>query len=273
MQLNNINNKIRRNSIKNTYITSNILKNSNGPINRNRKKNNTSRSKKKSLRNNQNDSSKDELYFLSNANLNIINILNTCISEDIYDQPSFINIHKDKSKDIISQRPKTTLKPERKKDILNRKGKYKTNILSIKNKESTINKKNNNFTSTENDSLNYSKKSNCKKYLLSGKEIKSDQKIFNDKNKRKGEKYYTILGSECLSSISYNKTILNNKPRSKSNKRLYNLKMNNFISLDSNNNLYNNNVDKNNILDELSQNEIYKLNKNINNEVNSINLK
>lgn len=46
----------------------------------------------KTIRNlNPKSENSEELVFLSNANLNIINILNTCISDRFYNESSFIN--------------------------------------------------------------------------------------------------------------------------------------------------------------------------------------
>ena len=272
------NNKNRKNSWNNQF--QNILKKSSRQTNGSKK--NEVRYKKKSLRDNSLHKGKDELYFLSNANLNIINILNTCISEDFYNDSSFINNNnKDKIKESnINKWKKPTWKTEKGKELDQKKNRLKTNIYSNRSQlgsDFIINKKKNTFfTSIESDSLNRSKKSNLKK-SINEKEIMSEGKISKNKKKKKYDKYLSNLGSESSNLKSYNKKLGINYKRmtSKSIKKLDNYNIDNLLSLDSSKNNISSSSDnrRTSIFGELNEKQIYKINENINKEVNYLQLK
>ena len=139
--------------------------------------------------------------------------------------------------------------------------------LIIKNKT--------NFTSVEKNSFSRSKKSNLRK-LLNEKDIKSDGIVSKNKRNQNFEKYNSNIGKESKSLKSYNniKIGLKNNLRAKSNKRLKNVKIDTLLPYYSNHNLSSNSLESNtNIFGQLSEKEIYKINENINKEVNYINLK
>ena len=134
--------------LKNSWLISNqiqnIVKKSSKRTNQSKK--NVVRIKKKTEDNPQ-LTGNDELIFLSNANLNIINILNTCISDGFYKDTSFISNGKEKMRESVTQKCKKTIKAEKKKNI-EQKNIMKTNICSSKSqisKDFIINNNKNNL--------------------------------------------------------------------------------------------------------------------------------
>ena len=126
----------------------NIVKRSSNLTNKSRK--NTVRNKKK-IEDIPQLTGNDELYFLSNANLNIINILNTCISDGFYKDTSFISNGKEKIRESTTQKWKNPIKAEKRKNIeqkIIQKNIMKTNICSSKSqisKDFIINNNKNNL--------------------------------------------------------------------------------------------------------------------------------
>ena len=233
----------RKNSWNNNQFPDKIriLKKSSRQTNQSVNKIPTSKYKKKILKE---KSGNEELYFLSNANLNIINILNTCISKDYFNDSSFIANKNSKWK-------KPTWKNDKNKDSILKK-KVKTNIYSNKaqlDSESIINNKNNYYTSIE-------------------------LKPIKEKEKSEGKLVKKKINSRIEKYDNKGMIINNNKFRSKSNKRLNSLKIDNLFSFDSKRNNLSSIKNKNtNIFGKLSQKEIFEINENINKEVNFIQLK
>ena len=162
----------------------------------------------------------EELVFLSNANLNIINILNTCISEGFYNEASFINNNNNNS---------LNNKIKEQKDMGKNKL-YKNNNQSksekVKNYELKKNKIKNNFKINNNNSnsshlvtdssnskkpssnasdyyFNRNKKSNYNKKIINEKElfIEGNKNLININNLNK---YFSNLGTDSLSLHNYN---------------------------------------------------------------------
>ena len=264
----NKNNKKLKNSWFISNPIQNIVKKSSKLTNKSRK--NVVRNKKK-IEENPQLTGNDELYFLSNANLNIINILNTCISDGFYKDTSFINNAKEKIRENVTQKWKNPMKAEKGKNIeqnIELKNIMKTNICSNKRKISKdfiINNNKNNvfFTSIGNDSLSHSKKST---------QVQSDEKVSKRKSKGYLEKNKNKFVSHISSQKEINKKarINSNKKRSKSNKKLYNYKIDNFLNKIPSTN--NKNM-KESIFGQLRENQLYAINENINQEVNYIQLK
>ena len=267
ISLNEYNNNIKP---KNSWLIANpiqnIVKKSSKRTNQSRK--NIIKTKKK-IEDNPQLTGNDELYFLSNANLNIINILNTCISDGFYKDTSFISNPKEKIRVSNTQKWKNPgMKVEKRKDI-EKKNTTKTNVYSNKSqisKDFFINNNNKNhlfFTSIGRDSFSHSKRST---------QVKSEGKVLKRKSKKYVENYKNQFGIEISSPKEYNKKVgINQKKiKSKSNKKLYNYKIDNFL----NNIPSPSNKSKNeSIFGQLTENQIYAINENINQEVNYIQLK
>ena len=271
----NESNKIRSKKRKNSWNHNQfikvrrIIKKSSRLSNPSINKKDISKHKKKNLREN---SGKEELYFLSNANLNIINILNTCLSKDYFNDSSFINnnIEKSKENNNISKWKRPTWKTDKSKDSDLKKKRIKTNICSNKTQlgsDIISNKKDHFNSSIEAKSINQSRKSHLRK--LPHEKEKSEGKILKNKKNTKIENYYKIIGIKNTDLKIDNK--FSNKFRSKSNKRLDKLKIDNLLSFDSN--LSSIKKRNSNMFSQLSQKEIIQISENINTEVNYIHLK
>ena len=263
--LNNINNQNRKNSCKNLNIKR-ILKKSSKQTNRSLKKIDVYRIKGKKSYKDNHQRGNDELYFLSNANLNIINILNTCISEDFYNDTNFINKFKEKSKNNINRLKKTTWKTDKSRDLGPKKKCLKTNISSnraqlgsdILNKE-----KPKFFTSMEFDSISNSIKSHLKRSYKE-KEAMSEGKILKKSKKMNFNKYYSNIGTDSI-NLSLKTHNIKNDIIKKISHKTHRKYQNNAMPLSREKNT--------NFFGDLSNKEIIKLNENINNEVNYISLK
>jgi hypothetical protein len=192
--------------------------------------------------------------------------LNTCISDGFYKDTYFINNPKE-IRESNTQKWKTPgMKAEKKKNI-EQKNIMKTNICSNKSQISKdfiiSNKSNHFFTSIGSDSLSRSKKSSI---------VKSEGKLLKRESKKFVEKYKNQFGIEISSPKEYNKKagINNKRMKSKSNKKLFNYKIDNFLNKTPSTN----NKSKNeNIFGQLTKNQLYTINENINKEVNYIQLK
>ena len=265
----NSRNRIRKNSWNNNRHQNpkNILK-------KNSRQTNKSDFRNINIRESQLKLGNEELYFLSNANLNIINILNTCISDDIYKDSSFINNNRERLKDN-SRFKKPTWKTEKGKEV-NKKKSIKTHISSNKavlGKESLVNKKFKFITSIDSNSINNSviKKSNLKK-KNSEKEILLEGKNQNELKRKKINKF-----NKYFSNIEENNTMskLFKKKyniRANSNKKLNNLGLDSYFIFNSKDKpIYKER--KSDFLGHLNQNELFQINENINNDVNYIQLK
>ena len=242
------------------------------------------------------ENNSEELVFLSNANLNIINILNTCISERYYNESSFINNNNNISinnklkeqKDMGKIRLYKNIrqsKSEKIKDFEFKKNKIKNNIR--------INNINSNRSHLVNDSSN-NKKLNIisldtsdysfnrrRKSIFKNKKTKSEKELFCDGNKNlfnliKCNKYYSNLGSDSLDLNSYNySNNISPKQRSISNNKIRTFKLDqSFASIRSKSKGNNKKKIKNyTLFGSLNDKEILKLNQNINKEINFIQLK
>ena len=237
----------------------------------------------------------EELVLLSNANLNIINILNTCVSEGFYNETSFINNNnsnfvnnkhkeqKDMGKNKLYKNTNQS-KSEKTKELELKKNKVKNNIrinninlnTSHLGTDSSNNKKLNLLSSNISDYsfINSRRKSNFKK-------VYSEREIFCDGSKNlnlnKYNKYNSNLGSESLSLKNYNNSFnASPKNRSVSNKKLRSLRLDqSMASIHSRvKAMSNKKKDKNrHLFATLSDKEMIKINQNINNEINFIQLK
>ena len=153
---NKISNKKSKNSLNNDKIESvkKILKKSSRQTYQSVKNKDVSKLKKKNLRE---ILGNEDLYFLSNANLNIINILNTRISKDYFNDSSFMvnNSKKSKNGGSYSKWKKPTWKTDKSKDSELKKKGIKTNICSKKAQigSESINNKNIFFSSIESKSI------------------------------------------------------------------------------------------------------------------------
>ena len=197
--------------------------------------------------------------------------MNTCISDGFYKDTYFINNPKEKIRESNTQKWKNPgLKAEKRKNIeqkIEQKNIMKTNICSNKSqisKEFIINNKKKIFlTSIGSDSLSHSKKSSL---------VKSEGKLLKRESKKFIEKYKNQFGIEISSPKEYNKKagINNKRMKSKSNKKLYNYKIDNFLNkVPSTKNKSKNES----IFGQLTENQLYPINDNINQEVNYIQLK
>ena len=274
-EFNNISNKTRKSSL-NSYgfpQIKQIINKNNLQFNKSMKKLDISNLRKKSIRENhpqQDRQDSEELYFLSNANLNIINILNTCVSEGFYND-SFINDKpKEKQKNNLYKNKRQS-KSEKNKEFELKKNKFKNNLNSNRTqlgKDNAQIKKFNFFSSVESDSPKIFQKTTYKKKFLE-KELEGNKNIYNfDKNN-------SSYGYESLSLKNHKKKLsINPKQRSKSNKRLCNLKIDHSISSSLLRNLSSKKLDSSGILfGQLNDMDLFKINENITHEVNYIQLK
>ena len=274
-EFNNISNKTRKSSL-NSYgfpQLKQIINKNNLQFNKSMKKLDLPNLRKKSIRENhpqQDRQDSEELYFLSNANLNIINILNTCVSEGFYND-SFINDKpKEKQKNNLYKNKRQS-KSEKNKEFELKKNKFKNNLNSNRTqlgKDNAQIKKFNFFSSVESDSPKIFQKTTYKKKFLE-KEIEGNKNIYNfDKNN-------SSYGYESLSLKNHKKKLsINPKQRSKSNKRLCNLKIDHSISSSLLRNLSSKKLDSSGILfGQLNDMDLFKINENITHEVNYIQLK
>ena len=226
MSLNEYNNKKPKNNWLLANPIQNIVIKSSKRTNQSRK--NIIKTKKK-IEDNPQLTGSDDVYFLSNANLNIINILNTCVSDGFYKDTSFISNPKEKIRESNTQKWKNPgMKFEKRKDI-EQKNTMKTNIYSNKSqisKDFVINNNNKNHlfvTSIGSDSFSHSKRST---------QVKSEGKVLKRRSKKYVENCKNQFGIEISSPKEYNKKagIGNKKIKSKSNKKLYNYKIENFLN-------------------------------------------
>ena len=237
----------------------------------------------------------EELVFLSNANLNIINILNTCISEGFYNESSFINNNnnnslnnkikeqKDMGKNKLYKNNNQS-KSEKVKNYELKKNKVKNNFRINNNKsnrsllenESSNQKLNILSLNTSDYCFNKRRKSNYNKKIINEKEIITEGNK-NLINLNKFNKYFSNLGTDNLNVNKYNySSNLSPKQRSFSNNKLKTFKLDHSIvsirpKAKANNNKKK--IKKETLFGNLSEKEIIKLNQNINNEINFIQLK
>ena len=207
----NGNNKKKHSWNNNQFIgAGRIFKKNSKQTSQNIKINDISKIKKNNLKNKEGG---EEKYFLPNANLNIINILNTCISKDYFNNTSFIINNREKQKDNNNSKwKKPILKNDKSKDLGLKKETLKTKI--------------------EYKPIAQTNKSNFRK-LINEKE-KLEGKFLKNKKNTKIEKYNNIIGIKNSNITMNNKKVpLSNKFRSKSNKRLNNLNINNLFTFDS----------------------------------------
>ena len=267
----NLQNQIRK---KNSWNNNGFL-NSKNILKRSSRHTNKSEFKKKNIRENQLKVGNEELYFLSNANLNIINILNTCISDDIYRDSSFIKKNRDRLKDH-SRFKKPTWKTEKSKEG-NKKKSIKTNIYSnraVLGKESgLVNKKFKFISSLEGNSINNSatKKSNFKSNF-SEKEIILEEKSQNDLRRIKinnFNKYFSNLEDDnSMTNLIKHK----NNDRPKSNKKLRNIEIDNIYTSNTKDKT-SKKERKSDFLIHMNNKKLFQLNDNINNDATYIQLK
>ena len=240
--------------------------------------------------------SSEELVLLSNAKLNIINILNTCVSEGLYNKSSIINNHnhncnnnsksnkRKESKDMNKNKlfkNNNQIKSEKAKDFELHK-KRMSNYIRINSNKNLLgldpsNKKLKRLSSNISEiSFNLRRKSNN-----NFKNKYSESELFSNGSKNlslnKFSKYYSNLGIDNLCLKSYkNRSHIRPLQRSFSNNKLKTFKLDQSVaSIHSKIKVMNSKKkDKNlNIFEALSDKEVFKLNQNINNEINSIQLK
>ena len=251
----------------------------------------------KTIRNlNPKSENSEELVFLSNANLNIINILNTCISDRFYNESSFINNNNNNSISKKSKEKKdigknklykntNQSKSAKTKDFDFKKNKIKNNfrINNINSNRSHLeygspnNRKINAISLNTNDYLfNRKRKSNLNKKINNEKELFSDGKK-TLLNFSKYNKYYSNLGTDNLNLNNYNKSgNFSPKKRSISNDKLRTLKLDQSIvsfraKAKANNSKKR--IKNLTLFGNINDKDLIKLNENINNEINFIQLK
>ena len=226
---------------------------------------------------------KDEISILSNANLNIIKILDTCLKEDLCTNSSFLDKNKDNSKDNNLKEKK---KIEHKIKIKGLGNKKRMSQITMKNKKYNLkindlsnSDKNFNFLSSNQRSDPINSLSKCSSMKSNKKLLGSRKKIMNEKiYKNKYEKNYNNASviSKKIKNINSNIS-----PKNVSlNENNYMNRLNNFnnpefISYGQNQSLLNKNKldNNNNFLGHLNEIEIMKINNNIHNDVNFIHLK
>ena len=293
---NNTNNKIRKNSFQTQKFPKikSILNKQNFKIHKSAKKLGLPSLKTIKNMNAKNENS-EELVLLSNANLNIINILNTCVSED-FNETSFFNNNnnsnyinnkhteqKDMGKNKLYKNNNQS-RYGKTKDLDLKKNKIKNNIrinkinlnTSYLGADSSNNKKRNIQSSDFSDySFNSRRKSNFKK-------VYSEKELFTEGNKNlnlsKFNKYYSNLGNDTTSLKACNDSSnMSPKHRSVSNQKLRTLRLldQSVASIHSNaKTMSNKKREKNHhLFGTFSDKEMMKLNQNITNEINLIQLK
>ena len=228
------------------------------------------------LKNNLIQAQNDDKFFLSNANINILNIINTCMSDDLKNDCSFINMQNNKSKDNSNKPKKSTSKSLKSKDFESIKNKTTKKTANSNKAQRSSNicksKKSNIFKLTGSDSFNNSKQLNYMR-LFNENEVMFEGKLLSRRDK-KSEKYYSNLSGRGLNITTYNKkTDSSQRFRSHSNKRIKKMKFEQFLS-NSKKNSSNSRIEKSStIFGHLSEIELFKINENINKEINYINLK
>jgi hypothetical protein len=246
--------------------------------------------------------SKDEISKLSNANLNIIKILNSCAKEEILNDSSFsfyndINTNqsvkggskamnrmlvvspipgfKKRKKQLnnnfllnsnISDFSSEILFSDKRNDSIRGQSRFLNNSQNKKNSEKEI-KKSNSVKSRKNfGGSRPLSENNLTKYTLNNNKLKSKDKKISNKN------ITEIIKNNHLNNSRDNKQI---KPRPKSKSIVFrdndylSKKINNLPNI-SESVLFNNN---NNIKEFLNEIEIMKINENIHNDINFIQLK
>ena len=113
---------------------------------------------------------KDEISFLSNANLNVIRILTNCANEDIINKSSFIDFNNDNKKELSSE-SRRQLSSCKGSPIIN----YKNNNLKKKN---ILNLSDFSSDSIHSEKLKYNKTIESKKSIF-----RKQKKFYNDKEK------------------------------------------------------------------------------------------
>ena len=234
----------------------------------------------------------EELVLLSNANLNIINILNTCVSEGFYNESSFINNNNNnyvnnKQKDMGKNKLYKNInkcKSEKTKDFEFKKNKITNNIrinhlnLNMSQRGTDSSPKNRKLNMISSNSSEYSfnprRKSNFNK-------VYSEKEIFCDRSKNslssKYNKYHINIGTDSLSlNNDDDGSNVSPKKRSVSNRKLRTFRLDQSLaSIHSKaKTMSNKKKEKNhNLFGTLSDKDMLKLNQNINNEINFIQLK
>ena len=226
------------------------------------------------------DNNKEEISLLSNANLKIIKILNSFANDDILNESSFIVSNsnedaKEKSVESITKWKNRLCAFKGSPKNKNKKSKPKSNnSLFLLNSNYTD--LNSDFTDKKTESFK-SKKAMLSNEKRSGKDVKTNEN--NKPKKRKGEGKH----SSDINKRHYNNNqMINDRQRSKS---IVFSDTNFFISrFGTYNNIQNTNKNKNNMNQTeienennykgfLSEIEIMKINENIHNDINFIQLK
>ena len=236
----------------------------------------------------------DDISILSNANINIIKILDTCLNEDIYNS-SFIENNKDNSKDnilkdknkVYNKKNKVGKKKFNMSQIINKNRRY---ILNVNDLSYNNNKKSFYYSSNQNSDIINSSPKGFSSLRKNVKFVESNEKNSNRKRKKKLQRYYSNADQVSHKLKILNKRIENNLYKKKSNKSLFNdnnyvnhlnnNKKSDFISYAQKNNILNNNNNNNKLeqnnnpmLEHLNEIEIMKINNNIHNDVNFLQLK
>ena len=211
----------------------------------------------------------EENILLSNANLNIINILNTCMSRE-----SSFRQHHHYKPTINNKKDKSVSKSSKIKEGEIRKSKTRTR--QKRNTSSSI------FYLTGSDSYINSNISNVMK-VYNEKEIMIEGKLLSKRDKTPEEKkrnlsrrsvnintyhnYYNLMDNSLSRSLS--------KSLSKSNKRLKKTKSEKIVNNNNSSNKISSKLSSGSagLFGQLSDIDMYKINENIHNEMNFINLK
>ena len=203
----------------------------------------------------------DKISILSNANINIIKILTTCLNDDLYKEISFAKTEQNKNDENIPKSNFSKIKSNKIKKI------YNSNICSQKRISFMNPKRKNSIFLSEISDLSKNNKN---------KSGEKNKKI----NNRFGKYNSTICNSDeiniKLKNNNKNKNInISNKPRQRSKSILfnekYNKKKNDLLLSEFNTNLSNMKLEGyKNFLNEI---EIMQINKNIQNDANFIQLR
>ena len=219
---------------------------------------------RKSKINIENLNENEKKFYYSNANLKIIDILNSCINDDLYNDLSFNR----KQKDILNEDKKIRFIPKKFKEKLDYSELKRFNSGEFNNK----NYANKYFSSLSTKQFNKIRKTSLNNIFNVKEANPRIKKVFNKSFNK--FKFHNNLGRKSLDLSLFNKKIninLNNKFGKYYN---YNNNEKSFISQDLNLISFNKKNDvKGSMIGDLSEIEIIKMNEHIFNDINLLQLK
>ena len=250
--------ELNKNSNKKRKQSWDIFRYSQGKnlLNKNRRKSMMNFELKKYMKakNDTENQKRKKFLFHSNAKLNIINILNTCMHKDIYNEISFINKENDEpNKDV----KKTIFESKNSKKHVSHSNSKKNNNLNQNYFNSNKSNERKYLSSLSSESSNHIKQTNIK---LNENELTKDKKKTSKKNIKK-LRYHTNNGRKSVDLSHFNKRININLKKSTVGQK--------FKKRAS---LINNKIKKS-VIEDMSQIETIKINENIFNDINLLQLK